>query len=490
MHDCKHYLRVRYFCTGYKFLACDLISYSPGDRITPNVHFIAVKNCFTVMILQDLHHKFVTHGTGNLPCALPKRKHNYKSQCLACVARQIVLCSIPCITIFTVKQFFRGIHLTRVDSLPRSFGSPLEARRQLAMLCYSVNRLGKLLMTRIRDNLLQSTASGGSASAVLGGPPLLDDQMLDVNASTGVSVSSSTSILSVIEALLFKNNANTTAVSEQNMVHFSAFVDLAERAFFPTEQKQLGILKIPKVKEIFSADGTQLLDRIHSQGDNMNNFPGESGSGPLDGLSNAQNLFLITKREFLSNIFKMLTGRPAFLADMPNQKVHVDEIATALCDVSSSQLLKLRTMVLQKYNSFEAAFQDLKYKEEQEEADGTKAARGHQTGKNNTTSLGRNVELAKSAGIEIQEFVTRENLVKAYLELVHDRNLAEESATSTAPATPGGVDDTTLQQRAQFLDGAGEDQDGFQVDGRSGSKSETKKKEIIWVAKASYFFLV
>ncbi len=40
------------------------------------------KNCFTVMILQDLHHKFVTHDSENLSCALPKEKHAGKSNAL------------------------------------------------------------------------------------------------------------------------------------------------------------------------------------------------------------------------------------------------------------------------------------------------------------------------------------------------------------------------------------------------------------------------
>ncbi len=43
---------------------------------TPADLDIAQKKCFTVSILQVLHHKFVLHDRENLPCKVPKGKHS------------------------------------------------------------------------------------------------------------------------------------------------------------------------------------------------------------------------------------------------------------------------------------------------------------------------------------------------------------------------------------------------------------------------------
>ncbi len=43
-------------------------AYPPAD--------IVRKKCFTVRILQVLHHKFVLHDRENLPCKVPKGKHS------------------------------------------------------------------------------------------------------------------------------------------------------------------------------------------------------------------------------------------------------------------------------------------------------------------------------------------------------------------------------------------------------------------------------
>ncbi len=56
--------------------------YDPARRLVvfgdsnQQVPFITGKKCFTVRILQLLHHKFVSHDRENLPCKLPKGKQS------------------------------------------------------------------------------------------------------------------------------------------------------------------------------------------------------------------------------------------------------------------------------------------------------------------------------------------------------------------------------------------------------------------------------
>ncbi len=49
---------------------------SSALQIALVVRFIMRKKCFTVRILEVLHHRFVLHDRENLPCKVPKGKHS------------------------------------------------------------------------------------------------------------------------------------------------------------------------------------------------------------------------------------------------------------------------------------------------------------------------------------------------------------------------------------------------------------------------------